>query len=529
MEPVFIGVDVGTGSARAGVFDASGSMLASASHKIAINQPKADFVEQDSEDIWRAVCTAVRAGLAEAGTQPKQVLGLAFDATCSLVVRDKQQQPLAVSPDSASNWDTIVWMDHRAKAEAEECTQTSAEVLDYIGGVMSPEMETPKLMWLKRSHPEAWNNMGAAFDLADFLAWRATGLDRRSTCTVTCKWTYLAHSDTPWSLAYLNKIGLADLSEKTGARTNIVPVGVPVGSLSAVAAEELGLSQACIVGAGLIDAHAGALGTLGGHLDATLDQRIAMIAGTSTCLMALSKEPRFIGGVWGPYFGAVVDGWWLNEGGQSISGALFDFILKLHPKGLELGPAVHEILSQKILTRYPHSGDLAPRFHVLPDFHGNRSPLADPDALGVISGLSTDLSEQSLVELYWATACAVAYGARHIIEHMNAKGYAIKLIHLSGGQATNPLLRRLYADASACDVVISSCKEPVLLGSAMVAAVAAGRYASLAQAGAAMGGSETVMASDPGTRTLHDRRYRAFLLLHQHRREIDSVAGGMSK
>ena len=162
----FIGVDVGTGSARAGVFDADGALLGSAAHPIAMNRPKPDFVEQDSENIWQSVCQSVRDALAQSGTPADQVAAIGFDATCSLVIRDQDNRPLGVTPEGDDNWDVIVWMDHRAVREAEECTATGAQVLKYIGGTMSPEMEVPKLMWLKRHHPDHWNKMGAAYDLA---------------------------------------------------------------------------------------------------------------------------------------------------------------------------------------------------------------------------------------------------------------------------------------------------------------------------------------------------------------------------
>ena len=56
--------------------------------------------------------------------------------------------------------------------------------------------------------------------------------------------------------------------------------------------------------------------------DAALGRRLALVGGTSSCHMAASPEPRFIAGVWGPYFGAMVPGLWLTEGGQSATGAL---------------------------------------------------------------------------------------------------------------------------------------------------------------------------------------------------------------
>ncbi len=109
------------------------------------------------EDIWSAVCAAVRAAREKAGVAAQDVVGISFDATCSLVVRDRDGGQLSVSVTGERRWDTIVWLDHRAIAEADECTASGHAVLDYIGGVMSPEMATPKLMWLKRNLPETWS------------------------------------------------------------------------------------------------------------------------------------------------------------------------------------------------------------------------------------------------------------------------------------------------------------------------------------------------------------------------------------
>lgn len=534
---VVAGVDVGTGSARAGLFALDGTLLAHAAHPIAIQRPDADFVEQDSEDIWRAVGLALRAALAQGGIDPARVKGLAFDATCSLVVRDRVGRPLSVSPSGEDRWDTIVWADHRARPEAEECSATGSPVLDYVGGAISPEMEVPKLLWLKRHKPATWLAMGAAYDLADFLSWRATGSNARSACTLTCKWTYLGHRDQPWDEAFFAKLGLDDIRARTQLPDRAVPIGAAVGRLTEEAARDLGLTTATMVAAGLIDAHAGALGTLGPRLGgphlsgtggaAAADRAIALIAGTSNCHMAVSPEPRPIKGVWGPYLGAVMDGLWLNEGGQSATGALLDHVVASHAGRTHFSNRFHDELAQILLQRIAGEPDLAPRLHMLPDYHGNRSPLADPDAVGVISGLTmiADTKEQ-LVRLYWATAAAIGYGTRHIIDAMNRAGYAIDSIALSGGHAASPFLVRMYADTTGATIGISACPEPVLLGTAMAAAVGSGAFPTLAASAQAMGAAETMVAPDPQARAAHDRRYRVFLEMHAQRRTLDHLIHG---
>ena len=178
MEKLVVGVDVGTGSARAGVYDAGGRLLGRGDHPILMNRPQPHHAEQSSADIWAAVASSVRAALANAGASADAVHGISFDATCSLAVLDPEGRPVSVSTTGEDRWDIIVWQDHRAVAEAEECTASRHRVLDYVGGVMSLEMEVPKLMWLKRNMPRSWARAGRFLDLADFLTHRASGSTR---------------------------------------------------------------------------------------------------------------------------------------------------------------------------------------------------------------------------------------------------------------------------------------------------------------------------------------------------------------
>jgi FGGY-family pentulose kinase len=527
MEQLVIGVDVGTTSARAGVYDAGGRLLGRGQRPTLMNRPSPDHAEHASDDIWSAVATAVRTALDAAAAPPEAVRGISFDATCSLVVLDGDGRPVSVSTSGDPAWDTIVWLDHRAVAEAKACTESGHRVLDFIGGVMSPEMETPKLMWLKRHKPESWARAGLFLDLADFLTFRASGSTARSTCTITCKWTYLAHERPGWQQDFFAAMGVADLLQRGNLPTAASDVGSDLGPLLPAAAEALGLTTECRVGTGLIDAHAGALGVLGSlptSAETELERHIGLIAGTSTCHMALSREPHAVPGVWGPYFGAVLPGLWLNEGGQSVTGALLDHVLRLHAEGGEPDAALHARVVDRIAAlRAAEGPSFAGGLHVLPDFHGNRSPLADPHATGVISGLTLDHSFDSLCRLYYRTAVAIVLGTRHILDALNAHGYRIDTLHLTGGHVKNPLLVELYADATGCRVVLPETEDAVLLGTAMVAATAAGLHPNLPSAAAAMAPRGRERRPNPAATPGFDRDYRAFLLLHEHRRALDAL------
>ena len=527
-QSLLVAVDVGTGSARAGVLTPQGILLGRAERPIAMNRTDANHAEHDSEQIWQAVCGAVRDAMARAGASPHQVVGLGFDATCSLVVRDLSGAPVTVSTNGRDRWDTIVWLDHRALAEADECTRTGHMVLDFAGGVMSPEMEVPKLMWLKRHMTQSWARAGMMFDLADFLSWKSTGSLGRSQSTLTCKWTYLAHASPGWQQDFLERVGLQDLIVKAQLPERATPVGTDLGALTPAAAADLGLTTACHVGAGLIDAHAGALGVLGAFTPdaSTIDRHLALIAGTSSCVMALSAEARPTAGVWGPYCGAVLPGIWLNEGGQSATGALLDHIIRWHGAGGEPTPQMHQSIANRISTLLQQEGlALAHRLHVLPDFHGNRSPMADPFALGVISGLTLDSDFDSLCRLYWRSCVGIALGVRHILETLNTRGYAIDTLHITGGHTKNPVLMDLYADATGCTVVQSSAPDATLLGMAMVAATAAGLYPSLDSACSAMQQPGANRSPNPAARLQFDKDYRIFLEMQRQRQAIDAITG----
>ena len=520
-------IDVGTTSSRAGVFDRDGRLLGRAECPIKTNKPEPNYVEHDSADIWNSVCNASNAARKIAGARPEAFKGISFDATCSLVVRDTQGHQLSVTKTGEPCWDTISWIDHRALAEAEECTATGHAVLRYVGDVMSPEMQLPKLMWLKRHFPKRWRSVGFLFDLADFLTWKASGSEHRSQCTLTCKWTYLNHETSSWQNDFLVRIGLDDLLERGSLPMAAKPVGYDLGPLLNMAAADLGLTTECRVGTGLIDAHAGALGLLGHCFvgsGSAIEQHSALIAGTSSSVMALSSEPRSATGIWGPSFEAVLPEHWLVDAGQSATGALLDHLVRLHGAGSEPTFEMHDRIATRIMALRCAEGDkFAAGLHVLPDFHGNRSPLADPLAVGVISGLTLDASFDNLCRVYWRTAVSIALGVRHILETLNTSGFDIDALHVTGGHTRNPILMELYREAIGCTLIERDQDNGVLLGTAAVAATAAGLHTSLKHAAVAMASSGHARPTSRQNADWYARDYQIFRTMHQHRQELDAI------
>ena len=549
MRHAFVGIDVGTSSARAGIFDENGSLLATARHPITVWHETGSVVEQSSSEIWAACAASVRAAMTEAALPASAVKGIGFDATCSLVVVDAAGNPLTVSTSGDSRRNVIVWMDHRAIAEARRVNETQDDVLRFVGGSISPEMEIPKLLWLKQHLPSTYRSAGHFFDLADYLSFRATGSTARSMCTLACKWNYLAHEQR-WSYRYFKRIGLGDLASDIYARigNEIVAPGTPLGAgLTKSAADDFGLLEGTPVGASLIDAHAGGVGTIGGRGKSgepvDVCRRLAYIMGTSACIMATTRESCFVPGVWGPYYSGMVPGFWLNEGGQSAAGAAIDHLVRSHPAYDETVAAAHaagmeilEFLERRIVSRVAGSGEaavLAREIHVLPEFLGNRSPFADPDARAVVAGMDLDADIDSMERLFVAGLCGLAYGLADVVDAFRTHGVESDMMVISGGAGRSPLVRQIMADTTGLTVVVPETQEPVLLGAAMLGAVAAKFRGSIGEAMASMSAIGRLSEpTAPGMAAFHRTKRKVHGLMRKldsesrnAMQEIASIAG----
>lgn len=521
--PLFVGIDVGSASVRAGIYDAAGHRLAFKVRPIRQFHPKPLFVEQSSADIWDNACVAVREAVAAAGVDPTGIVAIGVDATCSLVASDADGRPVSVAEDGDPARDIIMWMDHRAGAEAAAINATGDPALAYVGGEVSIEMELPKVLWLKRHLPERHARVARYRDLADHMVWHMTGADVASVCTLACKWNYLAHEER-FPVEMLAAVGLSELTDLVPER--IMPLGSSAGRLGAAPAAELGLAPGIVVATGIIDAHAGGLALIGTQPDGTL----ALIGGTSNCHMVASRDPVMVPGVWGPYFGAMIPGWWLGEGGQSAAGALLDWTVRqsqaftmLEARASVEGRHVFDLLNEEVAKlraseTYPSAG-----LHVLPDHHGNRSPRADPEARGSVVGLTLEDGVPALARLYLSTIEALAYGTRHIIETMNRSGHRVERIVMCGGGTRNALLMAEHANAIGLDIALVEDDDAVTLGSVLLAAVASGTFADVPAAAAAMVRPGRVYAADPATRAFHDAKYAVFLKLYDQQAECRAL------
>lgn len=547
----YIGVDVGTGSARACLVSSKGSIRASNTQDTTTWRDAHDhrIFEQSTTDIWLKICIAVKKVLEDSKVDPAAVKGIGFDATCSLAVADFQGNPVTVTKgDDVGKVGTrniILWADHRAEEEAELINSTKSIVLNYVGGTMSLEMEIPKILWLKKHMDPALFSRCQFFDLPDYFTYKCTDDNTRSFCSTTCKCSFVP--DKGWQEDFFTSIGLEELidggewRQLGAAKGRIQAAGTPIGKgLTRKAAEELGLKEGTAVGSGLIDAYAGWMGTVGarylenGRLSGfpSLDEsrhRLAAVAGTSTCHLVQSREGIFVKGVWGPYKDAAFPNWWMNEGGQSSTGQLIDFIITTHAAYPELKERakredknIHQVLLD-ILKKLCADNQLdsftalMKDVHFYPDFHGNRSPIADPRMRGAIVGLELDASINDLARKYYLTLEAISLQTRHIVSSLNTAGHDVTSIYMSGGQAKNATMMQLFADTCGIPVVLPmNGGEAVVLGAAMLGKVASEGITQAEDMWRVMvemtpSGTLVAPSAPPNVKKILDAKYKIFL------------------
>lgn len=583
-EEYFVGVDVGTGSARACVIDSTGEILAVTTQAITKWEPKPDYFNQSSTEIWDSVCSCVTLAISQANIDKTLVKGIGFDATCSLVVLDEEtDDPVAVGPDfAAKDQNIVLWMDHRAPDQTNAINATQNKLLQYVGGKMSIEMEIPKALWLKENMPEGAFEKCKFYDLADFLTHRASGSEDRSFCSIVCKQGYVPvgidGSVKGWSKEFLEEINLPELAEDNFRRLGgvngenglILSAGAKIGYLTEDTAERMGLTTNVAVGSSVIDCYAGWIGTIAAKIDPHLlfpdddeedteddgevkslkdsiglvSQRLAAVAGTSTCHLVMSKDPIFVPGVWGPYRDVIFPGRWLAEGGQSCTGELLHHVLTSHPSYHEVGKnaltsqvSIFDWLNthldkMRIEEGAPSIAYLARHYFFYGDLHGNRSPIADPRMKGSVIGMDMNTGQDNLALVYYAAVEFIGQQTRHIIDTLNRSGHNIKQIYLSGGQCRNSLLTQTMATATGLPVVMPHYIEAaVVLGSAMIGAkAAADGKKSLWNIMTTMSKPGTVMLPEDGDHVnskLLKAKYEIFLDMAKNQQEyraaIDKV------
>jgi ribulose kinase len=283
-----------------------------------------------------------------------------------------------------------------------------------------------------------------------------------------------------------------------------------VGSLDPAVADTIGLTPATLVAQGGIDAHAGMIG-----LGAIGAGDLALIIGSSTCHMALTATPVFAD-IWGPYPDAIADGTFLLEGGQTATGSIVQWLLGL--AGLADDDAAGRMRVLAALeSEARHVPVGAEGLLVLDHFQGNRTPHKDPHARGAFIGLTLAHSRAHLLRGAYE---AVAFGTRAILENLAAHGFGLRRLVAGGGGARSALWMQIHADVLGRSIELPETPEPMALGAAIWAGLAAGCFRDWREAAARMVRVREVVEPEAAARPAYDFYYAGYQEAYQRLRDL---------
>ncbi len=484
-----VGIDGGTESIRARVYDLTGACLGTAAHPYDTKFSPGARAEQDPEDWWRCAGVAVRGAIADARIDPKRVCALAADTTCcSVVALDENGRPLRPA---------IIWMDVRAEAEAAAVLGTGDTALRVNcngAGPVSAEWMIPKALWIAHNEPAVFDRARTICEYQDFINLRLTGRRCASLNNVSIRWHYSRQRGGP-ARSLVEKLGLSSLLEKWPS--DVLAPGEVIGPLTREAAEHLGLSTEVLVAQGGADALIGMIG-LGVHKPGQL----ALITGSSHLMFGVSEVPVSVAGLWGTYDSAVYPDLHIIEGGQTSTGSIINWLRRISGGSLDLKSL--NVEAEKLAPGC--DGVLC-----LDHFQGNRTPYVDALSRGAFVGLTL---AHGMPHLFRAAIEGICFGSRAIFDTMRSAGFTATEITLGGGATASNLWLQIHADTSGLPVSVPESTEAPSLGCAVLAGVGAGLFSSIDEGIGAMVRRGRTIEPRAKESAVYDDLYRRYAMLY---------------
>ncbi len=530
-----IGVDFGTESGRAVLVDVTdGREVATAVHPYAdgvIDETlpgsdaplPPDFALQNPADYIEVLRVTIPAVLQESGVDPGDVIGVGTDFTaCTMMPIDEEGVPLCMKPEWRDNpyaW-VKIWKHHAAQPEANRLNDIARERgegwLSRYGGKISSEWLFPKIWETLNKAPEVYEAADRYIEGADWIVLQLTGQERRNSCTAGYKAIWSKREGYPDDdfFAALDPRLRHVVDEKLSR--DIYPLGQRAGGLTQEMAEMTGLRPGTAVPVGNVDAHVSVPA-------ATVVEpgRMVIIMGTSNCHMVLGTEERIVEGMCGVVEDGIIPGYFGFEAGQSCVGDHFAWFVDncvpaaYHEEARARGLNAHQLLEEKASQQRPGEHGLV----ALDWWNGNRSILVDVDLTGLLVGATLATRPE---DIYRALIEATAYGTRVIIEAFEKNGVAVNEIVACGGlPERNKLLMQIYSDITGREIRVAATAQAGAFGSAMFAAVAAGKeaggYDSIFEAAKHMARlQDVVYRPNPAHKEVYDQLYAEYLKLHDY-------------
>ncbi len=490
----FLTADGGTESLRARVHDLTGRELGSVAVPYETKFSAGARAEQDPADWWANLVKAVRGAIAEAGIDPAGIAAMAYATTCCSVV--------ALDENGTALRPALIWMDVRANEEADAVLATGDPALCLNGGGQGPvsaEWMIPKALWLKRNEPEVFEKAYRICEYQDFLTYHLTGEWAASLDNVGLRWHY-RNDAGGWPVSLVRSLGLGELLEKWPPR--VVAPGEVVGTLTARAAAELGLSRSVKVVQGGADALIGMIG-----LGVAQPGQLALITGSSHLQFGVTRAPLNAPGVWGSYADIIIPGRYVVEGGQTSTGSIINWLGRL------TGGLDYEELNARAAALEPGADGLIVQDH----FQGNRTPYTDPLSRGAIVGLTLAHEKH---HLFRAIMESIGFGTRAILDSFARAGYTSSEMTVGGGAAASDLWLQIHADTAGLPVRVPASRDAPSIGSAVLAAHGAGHFETIDDGIAAMVHPGRVVEPIAANVARYEEIYRRYLALYPASKQV---------
>lgn len=489
MKDLLLGIDVGTYSSKAAVTDLAGRVLQTAVIAHGISLPAPGHVEQDAHGVWwHDVCALARELLARPGVAAGRIAAMAVSAIgpCLLPL-DARMQPLR--PGILYGVDTRATQ-QIAELEAEIGTEAIAA---FSLMQLSSQAIGPKIRWLRQQEPEVWQRTAKLTSATAYLVYRLTGrlcMDR--------------HSASHFMPLYNPATGDWDARHAAG----VCPIGMLpelgwaedlAGTVGAEAAQATGLAVGTAVAFGTIDALSEAI-----SVGAVQPGDLMLMHGSTTFFVLTQDRPTPDPRVW--TVAGAMPGSYALAAGMSTTGSLTRWFKD------ELSPQSDYATLFAAAAQVPAgAGGLL----ALPYFSGERTPINDPDASGMIVGLTLSHTRD---QVFRALLEGVGFGVRHNLEAFAQIGARVDRVVAVGGGASSDTWLQIISDIAGVEQVVPQ----VTLGAAYGDAFLAGRAAGLLPADAIGDWVRPgrVIAPDPARRATYDRLFALYLQLYTATRDI---------
>ncbi len=514
-----IGLDYGTDSVRAILVNADNGQEICSSvfyyprwQKGSYCDPAKNQFRQHPLDYIEGLKHTIQQVVTDSGISADAIKGIGIDTTGSTPVAvDKEGIPLSLKHGFEENPNAmfILWKDHTAVEEAEEINKISrswggTDYTKYEGGVYSSEWFWAKIMHIVRTDPEVYEHAFSWVEHCDWIPALITGNDnpltmKRSRCAAGHKAMWHSEWDGLPEESFLTKLD----PKLTGLRSRLYSESFtsdePAGLLSQEWAEKLGLKGGIPVAVGTFDAHAGALG---GEVK---EYTLSKVMGTSTCDMLVSPMSKdgenLVGGICGQVDGSIIPGMLGLEAGQSAFGDIYAWFANLitYPSdnlldksntiSQEIADQLKKELRENVIGQLAKDAAKIPILEseivALDWMNGRRTPYANQALKGVISGLNLG---SDAPRIFKALVEATCFGSKKIVDRFREEGIEIKNVVALGGVAKKSgYVMQVMADVLNMPIKVARSEQTPALGTAMLAATAAGLYSSANAAQEAMG------------------------------------------